>query len=92
MSERDEQRYFIEKRVEECYALREEVAALREKVKEAENYRQRVIESIWQFLRTSAYTDDMKRLVRMFEEMYIPHLYAPKGWYEPNDKKAEGER
>lgn len=91
MSEYDEERFFAMERINECYALREEVAnlrdALREKVKETENYRQRVIESIWQFLRASAYTVDMKKLVRIFEEMYMPHLYAPHGWYEPKEEE-----
>ena len=89
MSERDEERFFAMKRLDECLALRKEVAALREKVKETENYRQRVIESIWQFLRASAYTDDMKKLVRMFEEMYMPSLYTPHGWYEPKEEENE---
>ena len=89
MSERDEERFFAMERLDECLALREEVAALCEKVKETENYRQRVIESIWQFLRASVYTDDMKKLVRMFEEMYMPSLYTPHGWYEPKEEENE---
>lgn len=89
MSERDEERFFAMERIRECFFLREEVAALREKVKETENYRQRVIESIRQFLRASAYTDDMKKLVRIFEEMYMPSMYPPRGWYEPKEEENE---
>ena len=89
MSERDEERFFAMERLDECLALRKEVAVLREKLKETDKYCQRAIESIRQFLRANAYTDDMKKLVRMFEEMYMPLLYTPHGWYEPKEEENE---
>ena len=89
MNERDEERFFAMERLDECLALRKEVAVLREKLKETDKYCQRVIESIRQFLRANAYTDDMEKLVRMFEEMYMPSLYTPHGWYELKEEENE---
>lgn len=89
MSERDEERFFAMERLDECLALRKEVAVLREKLKETDKYCQRVIESIRQFLRANAYTDDMKKLVRMFEEMHMPLLYTLHGRYEPKEEENE---
>ena len=77
MSERDEERFFAMERLDECLALRKEVAVLREKLKETDKYCQRVIESIRQFLRANAYTDDMKKLVIIGSGVLVTSVAVP---------------